>query len=248
MEKFNERNIVYIYDGTFEGFLTCVYKVIYQKFYTAQITSDKEIQVSFDTQVHFIKRGIIESNKILSVIKNSQDLLSVQYAHSSCNEKKGVIILNYIKLILEYGKNAKFLLNNKDVIAFMEICKKTQLECHRLKGFLRFAETVNQIYYAKIEPDNDIVQFLMPHFVNRYRYQKFVIHDIKRNIAGVYDTKKSLVFFNNAKLFINLTELEENIQKLFKTYYNTINIPIRRNKKQMLNFMPKRYHKHLVEL
>lgn len=239
---------ILVYDGSFEGFLTCIYKVICQKLNNVQITSDKEIQTSFDTEVHFIKRDINESSKMMSIIKNSQDLINIKYAHSSCNENKNLIILNYIRLVLEFGKNAKFLLNNKEAIAFFDICRKVQYECHILKGFLRFSETITKIYYAKIEPANDIVQFLMPHFINRYRYQKFVIHDIKRNIVGIYDTKKSLVFKNNAKLFIALTEKEENIQKLFKTYYNTINIRIRKNKKQMLNFMPKRYHKHLIEL
>jgi len=239
---------ILVYDGTFESFLTCVYKVIYQKLHDAQITSDSQIQTSFDAEVHFIKRNAVESSKIISIIKNSQDFVDIKYAHSSCNKNKNLIIFNYIKLILEYGKNSKFLLNNKNVIAFFDICKKVQYECHILKGFLRFSETATNIYYAKIEPDNDIVQFLIPHFINRYRYQKFVIHDIRRNIVGIYDTKKSLVFKNNTKLFIAFSENEENIQKLFKTYYNTINIRIRKNKKQMLNFMPKRYHKHLVEV
>jgi len=239
---------IMVYDGTFEGFLTCVYKVINENQHVEKITSDKQIQTTFDTQLIFIRRATYEFCKIMAALENSHDLLNIRYAHSSCNENKGIIILNYIKLIIEYGKNAKFLLNNKIVIAFMDICKKAQLECHRLKGFLRFSDTANDIYYAKIEPDNDIVQFLMPHFISRYRYQKFVIHDIKRNIVGVYDTKKSLVFQNGTKLFINLTEHEENIQKLFKTYYNTINIAVRKNTKQKLSFMPKRYHKHLVEI
>jgi len=151
-------------------------------------------------------------------------------------------------MLFKYGKKVEYMLNNNDIITFHSICYEVTRECQHIKGFLRFNETAGGIYYAKIEPENNIVKFLMPHFTARYNNQKFIIHDIKRNIVGIYDTVKTAVFKNNTKLDIHLSENEEYIQEIFKAYYQTITIKERKNKKLMLGFMPKRYHKHIPEI
>lgn len=238
-----------IYDGTINGFLSCVYYCYYQKVNPKLITSNNQIQLGFDTFIKNIATEKIKAEKVKkSIIKHGESFFNIDCAFSYNNEFKDIIILNYLKLLFKFKAAIKNMLNNEDVIAFNNACNKVMFESHKMKGFLRFNETVDGIYYAKIEPDNNIVKFIMPHFIARYNNQKFLIHDIRRNIIGIYDTVKSVVFQNNSKLNIYLSEDEEYIQRLFKNYYKTITITERKNKKLMLGFMAKRYHKHLIEL
>lgn len=239
--------MILIHDGTINGFLTCVYYCYYEKLEPKVITC-KHVQLSFDDPV---KNIITETDKAervkKAIIKEGVSFLDVERAFSSCKDIKDITIYHYLQLLFKYNLKIEHMLNNSDVIAFHSLRYEVTRECHHITGFLRFNETIDGVYYAKIEPDNNIVKFIMPHFTERFNNQKFIIHDVKRNIVGIYDTFKSAVFKNNTKLDIHLSENEEYIQKMFKTYYKTITIKERKNKKLMLGFMPRRYHKHMPE-
>ena len=239
--------MILTYDGTINGFLTCIYYCYYEKLEPKAITCNN-VQVSFDVQLKNITTENDKAEKVKkAVIQNGESFLNIEYAFSSYKDYKDLIIYNYLGMLFKYKSRLAGMLNNGDVIAFHSICYEVTRECQRIAGFLRFNETVDGIYYAKIEPDNNIVKFIMPHFVSRFGNQKFLIHDVKRNIVGIYDTVKSAVFKNNKKLDIHLSSNEEYIQSMFKTYYKTIAIKSRKNKKLMLGFMPHRYHKNMLE-
>ena len=237
-----------IHDGTMEGLLTAVFESYSEKLNPDYIASKGNLQTSFDNNFIFIDTDYYKSDRVKnSIVKNGCSVALLDYAFSSGNPQKDLIIYNYLKLLFVCGKLLKDMLNKSEVIAFNNLTDRVLLECHRLKGFLRFNEAVGNIYYAKIEPDNNIVKFIMPHFTARYSGQKFLIHDTKRNIVGIHDTNKTVIFKNSAKLNIYFSENEAYIQDIFKLYYNTINISQRQNKKLMLNFMPKRYQKQMFE-
>ena len=45
--------------------------------------------------------------------------------------------------------------------------KRALGECHKLKGLLRFIEVGDNMFYASIHPDNNIIEALGHHFINR---------------------------------------------------------------------------------
>ena len=48
----------------------------------------------------------------------------------------------------------------------------------------------NNLYYAPIHPDNNVIETVGQHFVRRLPTQNFIIHDKNRNIAFTYNTKE----------------------------------------------------------
>lgn len=80
--------------------------------------------------------------------------------------------------------------NLPEVIDFNNLLYKVTGEIHRLKGLLRFMESSGGVFYAPYSPDNDITEILMLHFTERFKSERFVIHDVKRKIAGMYDGKE----------------------------------------------------------
>ena len=74
----------------------------------------------------------------------------------------------------------------------------------------------------------------------------FITHDEKRDVFACYNDNKKTVFTSNegAKLFKNVND---NFSKLFKRYYETVNIKQRKNLKTMRNFLPTKYHSNLPE-
>ena len=133
------------------------------------------------------------------------------------------------------------------VIAAMENVRKVRGEVHLFSGFLRFSEGANGVFYAPFEPDNDILELLVPHFLARLRCQPFIIHDVKRQTAALYNTTELVFTRTDQKVSVSLSDAEEDFQRLWKEYYRSVNIAERPHEKQMKGYMPVRYWKYMPE-
>lgn len=128
----------------------------------------------------------------------------------------------------------------------VEYIKKVGLEIHHFHGFIRFIECESGALYAPFEPDNDICDLLVPHFRARLPAFPFVLHDVKRKKAAVYDGANAfLAPLEKAEIMISADESAW--QGLWKKYYSAVNIPSRERLKQMRGYMPARYWKYMPE-
>ncbi len=164
----------------------------------------------------------------------------------SGNDNREQIAFKYLRLIAQEKRPVAKRLANPDVFAAVELLKKVGHEIHKMHGFIRFMETESGALYAPFSPDNDICDLLMPHFRARLPQFPFVLHDVKRQKAAVYDGKNAFVApLTQANVLLSADEL--GWQSLWKEYYGAVNIPCRERLKQMRGYMPTRYWKFLPE-
>lgn len=121
--------------------------------------------------------------------------------------------------------------------------------CH-LKQFLRFSELQNGILYAKIDAKHHILPFLMPHFADRLPADNFVIYDENTRIFGLHASFKKWYLlegedFDEESLIFSDTE--EEYQKLFKCFCDSIAIEARINPKLQMNMLPLRFRPNMTE-
>lgn len=240
-----------VYDGSLKGYFSCVFdiyaeKITFEDFYERGINYSLIQREELFVEPDDAKSKRIE-NKIVKVC-GRDEIYKIRYALKSCDKQKEKKILEYLKLIFD-NKPAPEMLNEAAVIAFNDLHKRVSHEQARLAGFIRFMETQSGIYYAYITPDNDVTALLMPHFIERFNGQQFIIHDVSRNIFGLFNGKEAYVLKQDEsiKFDLQLTEREELVQKLFKQYYNDITIPERKNTRLKDNWMPRRYAKNMFE-
>ena len=153
---------------------------------------------------------------------------------------------NYFK----YGKSI-FGRRNIDVVnESLKISKYVRGEAHKLKGFLRFRKMKNNFYYAKFESNNNVIGILASHFSERLKEDNWIIHDTKRGIYAIYDKRKVIYLTDEEVQSLNLdkADSEDFMEDLWKTFYKTIGIKERENKRCRQNFMPKRYWKNILEM
>jgi probable DNA metabolism protein len=174
-------------------------------------------------------------------------------------EDREMKCLRYLELGFKMGTKIQLLHGNSIVHDIDEANFKVGTEVHRLYGLIRFnvvrpantlkaPEELHEILYSAIEPDNDLIEFLVHHFKDRYHNNPFIIHDKKRDKAVVYGSGKWYITdFDNDNLLKNTKE-ENEYQRLWKLYFNTIGIKERVNPRCQKNFMPVRYWKHLTEI
>ncbi|MFA9424428.1 MAG: TIGR03915 family putative DNA repair protein, partial [Sedimentibacter sp.] len=132
------------------------------------------------------------------------------------------------------------------VLPINQLYIKVSREEHKFIGILRFAE-LGGILYSKFSPDNDLILLLVEHFADRYKYEKFIIHDERRNKAvfyanGLWEVKENINFEN-----IEYKQDEIKFQNLWKQYFTHIAIDVRTNTNLQFQFVPARYRKNMIE-
>ncbi|MBQ9060903.1 MAG: TIGR03915 family putative DNA repair protein [Firmicutes bacterium] len=242
--------IDYIYDGSFDGLLT----VIWHHYYTdraAGIFTEDRYQPSFLQGSRNVMTDPQKADRVYRAIRqkiSEHDLRSVYRAYLSCDPEKEIKILRYVVLGFKLGHRT-FSLHSDPVVAdFQAILKKISKEQERMMQFVRFSVMEGDILYARIEPDNDVIELAAPHFCDRFHRERFIIHDVGRDKAVLASSGRWLVSAFALSQAPKASAEERDFRQLWKTYFDHIAILERTNARCQNNFIPDRYRKHLTEI
>ena len=242
---------IFICEDSPVGFFTAVFDAYLHKTKPNLITSSRNFQPSFTTEIITIspddEKAERVKRKIVALTGFTSEISSIETVLLSNSALKETVCFNYINLILEKGERVDKMLSEIAVIEFNDLRHKVLNEVHRLKGFLRFIETENGVLYAHYEPDNNITALLAPHFKERIKIIPFIIHDVKRNILALYNGKDIKTVYCDKPLSIYYSTQEKQMQALWQGYFDSVNIESRKNTKQQDNYLPRRYRKHMNE-
>lgn len=240
----------YLYDNTFEGLLTAIF-YSYSCKEDCIITKSKDYILSFLNEVSDISTEYDKFDRVYKSIAeklNNEVLRNVYYLYLSDIPGSDSLALKYLKLCYNYGVNINLAKNNDIIILVDTYTRKVFGEAHRFNGFVRFKEVAPLSFYASIEPDHNILPLILNHFTKRFSDQNFIIHDLKREIAIIYNKESAIITDlkkEDSKVFASS---DGEFETLWKTFYNSVNIKERENHKLRNRSMPKRYWTHLTEL
>ncbi len=242
--------MIYVTDGSFEGILTAVFQAYENKEEPISIVSKDVFQMQLGSEVREIKTNPEKSLRVYNAINNkvSQEALEILYnAWLSEHNDVGIAIYRYIKLGLKIGNRVTSYLQNPNILMLNDLSQKVKKETHLFLGILRFKKLKNGIYYSKIEPDNNITILIADHFAKRMADQPWIIHDAKRNIFALYNTKQ-VVFAMEQEINISSDICDDRkFETLWKNYFHAIAIESRKNLRLQKSFMPRRYWKNMPE-
>lgn len=250
---------IFIYDQTFEGLLTAIYDSFELKITPDKIVSTKSFQDDLFAVKHIISTDSDKFESIWNKIKENSNEENCQRIFKSYLSELidiELVIYNYIKLIIETPYNIEVNFSDERVIKLNNIQKKVGREAQRVLMFVRFQKTVDDIYYASFDPKYNVIPLTIAHFRNRFADQKWVIFDTRRKYGYYYDLYdvreitigKQKVNMKSGKVDNEILHISEKLfQKLWKSYYDTINIKERKNLKVHMQFLPKRFWKFLPE-
>ena len=236
----------YITDGSEDGFYTAVFDAYKDE--NCIITSQGDVQIGLGYELIDVKSDSQKAERVRRKLSSldSGALNDVKLLLRSCDPLKENIAFAYVKLIVQKGGAVRNMQADPRVLEATDLISKVTGETHRMKGFLRFMENCDGVLYAPYSPNNDITDMLAVHFADRLGGQKFVVHDIKRKIAALYDGNEIVMTrVENAEVY--LSEYERYFEDLWKQYYKSVNILSRPHERQMKGYMPVRYWKFLPE-
>ena len=196
--------MIYTYDGSFEGFLCCIFDSYANKEVLTAITDDED-----SAPILFPVRAIqTDSGHAGRVLRKLHKLSPygeelVRRGFLTCMEDREIRLYRLVVKLLREGPG--FLRNFSDETLHPVAAAVRHLngEAHLLKGFLRFSE-LGGILGSEIEPKNRVLPILRGHFCARYQNEKFFIYD-SRAIKSI----GKLVKIPDKKFLANVSDYDQ---------------------------------------
>lgn len=241
-------DVIYRYDGTLDGLLTCIFEAFACREAPAAILSPRETQYSlFETR--FIPTDPAKAERVINGLRRTAgdeaaDL--VQLSHLTCLPGKELHALSFTRLAMKAGRTACGMLADHRVNTLNRAVRFLQIEAHHLCGFVRFAESDGTLV-SLITPKNDVLPLLAEHFTDRFPEERFIIYDRNRMTALMHIPGASRIVPINELKIPPLSEEELDVQRLWRRFHQTIAIEGRVNKKLQRNLMPLRFRPDMTE-
>ena len=253
--------IIFTYDKTFDGLLSCVFFAYEQKKFPDFILSESDQKPLFVDEQY---RIITEKEKSLRVWKALEKKLSKIAQNMMLSvwlselPETEMLLFRYIRKNIDHPEGVEMNFGDDDVLRIKEIAQKVAKEAEQLRQFVRFQETADGIYFAPVSPRYDVLSLIVSHFQSRYAGQPWIIYDTNRNTGLYYDTRSvvevsiSQKDLSDLRLGVldeeKLSSDETFFQQMWKEYFKSTTIKERINLKLQRQHMPRRYWRYLTEM
>lgn len=242
--------VIYYYDGSYAGFLNCVFESFAEKEMPVAICDvNKADQLSMfgakyiETDLQRAERVRVSIPKKMGL--EARDLL--EKAFLTCMPERELNMLRFMRLGYQVGRGICGLMTDPTVDCLLKAVKFLDRESHLYLGFVRFSEC-GEVLIAQIEPKNSVLPVIAPHFLNRFSGEDFMIFDRTHKMALLYkDGEHGFLHADKIELPTESPE-EQEYRAMWRTFYDTIGIEGRRNENCRRTLMPKRYWKEMTEV
>lgn len=241
-------DVSYLYDGTFDGFLCCVYESMYEGEAPFEIVREDEAQPTLFVQKTIMtdseKAARVYASITTKINARAEEL--VRNVFLSCVRERERMILRFLLMGYKRGAQTTFLLSHPAVAPMLAAERGLLGEAHLLKGFIRFSDVGNALV-TTITPKNFVLPYLAPHFCTRFMCEDFLIFDKTHKAALVYREHHAEVVALERLIMPPANEVELQYRALWKRFYDTISIAARENSRCRSTHMPKRYWANMTE-
>ncbi|MBF9252023.1 TIGR03915 family putative DNA repair protein [Pontibacter sp. 172403-2] len=247
----------YTYDGSFEGLLTVVFEAYERNAWPTGIAQEQFAQPGIFGETIAVVTSEQKANRVWHGLRKKLSVTAQQALyHTYLWEQPGFeqLIFDYIRLAFAQEASIEGNYAAPCVLQVQQAARQVYREKHRMEAFVRFRKTADDLFYATISPDYNVLPLIVQHFEKRYADQRWAIYDTRRRYGAYYDlTATSLIELElphqrHATLHAAALHGEEDkYRQLWQVYFDQVNIPERRNPKLHLRHIPRRYWKYLSE-
>lgn len=142
-------------------------------------------------------------------------------------------------------------LGNPDVAKVFSLSRSVSNEAHMYEEFIRFRELKNGILFSEISPKSQILTCIGDHFSDRFPLENWMVYDKTHGTFLVHRAGRSwgLVWGEtpDESAVKELSEKEEEYERLWKGFFQSVSIRERENPRCQKNHLPLRYRDEMPE-
>ncbi len=247
----DRRDMIYIYDGTFDGFLCVVFESFYRRKLPVDVAVEGEpFQQCLECDVVYVDTDPEKARRVYDSIElkiSRGALRNVFYVFLSDCPDKERLLTQYLYLGYRLGKNVDCYLTLDAVTRTNEIAKRVSNEASHYLEFIRFSELTNGALYAEISPKCSVLPIIVNHFCDRFASIPWLIHDLHHHTCAMWNLQTCEIRQITAPPKLEYSPDEQKYRTLWRLFYDTVEIKERHNDKLRTSNMPKRYWGCLTE-
>ena len=248
--RLHDAPVVYLYDGSFPGFLCCVFESFVQhEIPFAVFTPQRETPTLYP--VREIPTDPARARRVYTSFRprlGPQSARLVTRGFCSGEEDKELRLLRFLHLGYALGPGAVQRMGHPDVAPLYAMNKSLDWEQDKFQGFVRFEEHGGMLC-GVIHPKNHILPLLQGHFCARYPEEDFLIYDASHQSVLLWQDHKAQLLQLAQPLELPPPDAREQmLQQMWKQFYDTLAISQRRSEQGRMTHCPKRFWGDLVEL
>lgn len=238
--------VIFEYDGTFNGFLCCVFESYTHRERPIAFYGDGVCLSLYP--VRAVTTNPQHARRVYRSLTTRSTAAAdmVRKGYLTCMEDKEMHLYALIRKL--YRRGPAFLANQSDPACLPVAAALRHLggELEKLRGFIRFSE-YNGVLGAEIEPKNHVLPLLRHHFCDRYANESFFLYDRTHQEMLLYSGGRSRILLVD-HLHLALPDSEElRYRALWKAFHRTVSIEERENPRCQNTNMPKRYRGTMTE-
>lgn len=238
--------VCYRYDGTFDGFLTCVFEI-----YTHH-EPPMDFRLSSDDFTLFEEREVLthpfHAQRVYKALYGISPAFQnlIERGFLTCLPQKELALYELIRRGLREGDRVLRDLSDPTVARVNLALKKMWTEWDHLKGFVRFSD-FGTVMAGEIEPKNRVLPLLGSHFAGRFSGEKLALHDRTHKETLLCAGGQWTIVPTEEFSLGRAGEEETAFRSLWRSYFNTIAIEGRTSPKCQSTHLPKRYRHMMTE-
>lgn len=250
-------HVAYLHDGSLEGLLCCIFEAYVRREVPEDIVADRFYQPRLEQSSIFVQTDFDRAQRVRRGIEReagSRAFGAVMRAAAHDDPHAGAVVYRFVRYVMDgrsgrdRRRNVLNDLANPVVADLVALERRVVNEEEKMRQFVRFSHLENGVWFARCNPNANVVPLVMRHFVERFNVQPFVIYDENHRIAGVYDGNDWNLVSDEVVNMPSRTREDAYIEKLWQRFYDTLSIEARYNPELRRHFMPVRLWKTLPEM
>lgn len=237
----------YCYDGSFPGFLCCIFESYARKEIPSAVLPPEEGQMTM-FGVRRIETDLVHARRVeTGLARLGPEVRERVTTGFLCTDTgKDLVLLRFARLCFEKGPRAAQALGNEDAAAAFAVERAVRNEAARYVEFIRFEQRGTMLGTA-IHPKHRVLPLLRAHFCSRLPDEDFLIFDATHG-AAMLRQKGSVQYLTMEHYTSCPDETEQDWQALWKRFYHALTVEERRNEKCLMSHQPKRYWRDMCEM
>ncbi len=239
--------VIYLYDGSFEGFLCCIFESYANREPPSDITPEEDACPTL-FQTRHIKTDKSHADRVLRKIAllSGEAVILLRRGFLTCLEHREMYLYRLTAKLLREGPGFLRNLADETLLPVLKAVRHLEGEAQLLRGFVRFSE-YSGILGGEIEPKNRVLPLLRSHFCSRFPNERFFLYDRTHREALFYASGKAVIAPLEQFEAVAPDETEAAFRRLWKRFYDTVAIKERENLRCRQTHMPKRYWGTMTE-
>ncbi|MGB5360101.1 TIGR03915 family putative DNA repair protein [Eudoraea sp.] len=252
-----EKEKILLYDGSFNGFLTCIFTAFEQKINVVGIQRKSQVQKGLFTETQTILTQVNKAKRVWNGISQRSNNAMKNIYFAFLSEANGIeqLLYSYIQRIVAKGSPNHIDLTDDLVFRINQLANMVSKKKNQMEAFMKFKVSIDGVHFIVIEPEFDILPLVSKHFRSNFNDRQWIIYDIKRNYGLYFDLHTiQLMSLDSKDIIANARPSNNHIQtgainviELWNTYFANNSIKSLISNKLHTHQLPKRRRKYLED-